>query len=402
MDIILCLSALTILHVSSCSKLSKTAELLDNLTTNYKVGIRPGLNDDSPLVINVTFNLVALTKLNEVEGYISTVEFYDITWKDERISWDTDSYEGISSMIFRSDEVWTPELLISNPADQMYKFDEISTVVRYNSDGLALWRPGMISKTLCDIQTPAYPFDVHTCYITVLLWGTLPSEIVFGSTQNTVMTHYYNGNSEWLLTGSMVSASTVSQMSSIRFGLQFSRRPTFLVINILIPVIFLSLLNPVVFLLPHESGERVTFSVTVLLSFTVFENVIGDNVPKTSSPMPLLCNYVITVLIISGVIVLLNTLYQRLYHAREREPVPRWLRKCLCMSPACDENKVDEKIVSDETIHMRTDVTKSWRDAILRIDMISFIFFMSCAVLLAVGFIFSMANLQIGTLVSCE
>ena len=249
------LSVLTILHVSSCSKLSKTTELLANLTSNYKIGIRPGLNENSPLVINVTFNLVALTKLNEVEGFISTVEFYDIAWRDERISWNSDLYDGINSAIFHSDEVWTPELMISNPADQMYKFDEISTIVRYDKDGLALWHPGMISKTLCDIQTPAYPFDVHACYITVLLWGTLPDEIVFLSPQNTIVTTYYTRNSEWSLTGNMASASSVGQMSSITFGLQFSRRPTFLVINILIPVIFLSLLNPVVFLLPHESGE---------------------------------------------------------------------------------------------------------------------------------------------------
>ena len=56
-------------------------------------------------------------------------------------------------------------------------------------------------------------------------------------------------------------------------------------INIVIPIVFLSLINPVVFLLPHESGEGVAFPVTILLSFTVFpeccwrqrtENVITD------------------------------------------------------------------------------------------------------------------------------
>ena len=403
MDITFFLSTLTILHVSSGSKLSKTTELLENLTTNYKTGIRPGLNENRPLVINVTFNVVALTKLNEVEGYISTVEFFDITWRDERISWNSGQYDGINSVTFSSDEIWTPELVISNPADQMYKFDERNYIVRYNNDGLALWRPGMVSKTLCDIQTPAYPFDVHACYIHVLLWGTLTEEIIFVSPQNKVVTTYYTNNSEWSLTESIASANIVGHIASITFGLQFSRRPTFLVVNILIPVIFLSLLNPVVFLLPHESGERLTFSVTILLSFTVFENVIADNVPKTSSPMPLVCYYVLIVLLASGVIVLLDTLYQRMYHTPGREPVPRWLLKILCfLSSAQVADKADEKIVTKDTVKDNNNTPKNWKDAIIRIDIISFVLFMLFAIILAVGFITSMANLQTGRLMSNE
>ena len=142
-----------------------------------------------------------------------------------------------------------------------------------------------------------------------------------------------------------------------------------------------------------------TFSVTILLSFTVFQNVIGDNVPKTSSPMPLLCNYVIIVLIASGIIILLDTLYQRLYHTQEREPVPRWLQKFLCLS-ACSGIKADEKTVTNETIYDKKDTSNSWKDAILRIDIISFVFFMLSAILLAVGFISSMTNLQTGNLVT--
>ena len=190
MDIIECLIFLVIWDLCLCSKTSKTTELLKNLTTDYSPDLRPGLDKDDPLIINITLNLVALTKLNEVEGYISTVQFFDITWTDERMSWEPELYENISYISFRSDKVWRPELVISNPADKIYAFDEIPTTVRYNSDGLALWRPGLVTKTLCDIQTPAYPFDVHACYISVILWGSLPSEIVSESPFNTAVTAF--------------------------------------------------------------------------------------------------------------------------------------------------------------------------------------------------------------------
>ena len=404
MSIIQCLIFLVIWDLCSCSKTSKTTELLKNLTTDYSPDLRPGLDKDDPLIVNITLNLVALTKLNEVEGYISTVEFFDITWADERISWEPELYENISYLSFRSDKVWSPELIISNPADKIYAFDEIPTMVRYNSDGLAFWRPGLVTKTLCDIQTPAYPFDVHACYISVILWGSIPSEIVLGSPLNTVVTAFYSRNSEWSLTGSTALASSTNQISSISFGLQFSRKSAFLMINIVIPIVFLGLLNPFVFLLPHESGERVTFSVTILLSFAVFLNVIGDNVPKTSSPMPLLCHYVVIVLVSSGIITLLNTLCQKLYHARGQEPVPRWLQGLLCISSVRARNKIVNVCVKDKTLvtegkcTVAQDTPIVWREAILRLDIISFVLFFSFAVALAIGYIISMTNLQSGGL----
>ena len=413
MDIIQFFISLVIWDLYSCSKMSKTAELLKNLTTDYNSDLRPGIGKYDPLIVNISLNLVALTKINEVEGYISTVQYFDITWTDERMSWKPELHEGISHLAFRSNKVWRPELIISNPADKMYPIDEFPTTVRFFSNGLALWRPGLVTKTLCDIQTPAFPFDVHACDIEVLLWGSFPSEIILGSPLNTVETGFYCDNSEWSLTGCSSVASYNDQIAIVSFGLQFSRKWAFLVINIVIPIVFLGLLNPVVFLLPHESGERVAFSVTILLSFTVFLNVIGDNVPKTSSPMPLLCHYVVIVLVSSGIITVLNTLSQRLYHTRGQEPVPRWLQGLLCMSSAaCARNKIvnvgvkDENLVADgkSTVEKDTaqDTPMLWKEAISRLDIISFVLFFISSAALAIGYIIGMTNFQSGGLYSCD
>ena len=395
---------LIILDASLCSKTSKTTELLKNLTTDYDVNLRPGLDIANPLIVNISLNLVALTKLNEVEGYISTVQFFDITWIDERSSWQPELFENVSYLSFRSVNVWTPELIISNPADQIYTFADEPTTVRYNNYGLAFWRPGLVTKTLCGIQTPAYPFDEHACYVNVILWGSFSFEIIIGSPLNTVLTAFYSQNSEWSLIGTSAKASTTAQITNIAFGLQFSRKSAFLVINIVIPIVFLSLINPVVFLLPHESGERVAFSVTILLSFTVFLNVVGDNVPKTSSPMPLLCHYVVIALITSGIITVLNTLFQRLYHARGQEQVPKWLKECLCLSSGPSRSKVTDICVTDENpvLEAKSKTVQEnsilWKDGVTRLDLISFSFFTISAAALAIGYIASMKNFQSGGL----
>jgi hypothetical protein len=44
-------------------------------------------------------------------------------------------------------------------------------------------------------------------------------------------------------------------------------------------------LNPLVFLLPVESGERIGLSMTILLSYTIFLTLISDAIPASSNPM---------------------------------------------------------------------------------------------------------------------
>ena len=43
-----------------------------------------------------------------------------------------------------------------------------------------------------------------------------------------------------------------------------------------------------VFILPPESGEKVSLGVTILLSFSVFQFVIAENTPVNSDCTPLL------------------------------------------------------------------------------------------------------------------
>ena len=383
-----------------CSKSSAAIELLNNLLNNASTDIRPGLDAPDPLVVNISLNLVALTELNEVKGYISTVAFLDITWVDERMTWQSANYEGISSISVDSRKVWTPPLIISNPSDKMYTPRDVPISVSYNEQGLAFFRPGFVMKTLCLIEIPAYPFDVHECSITFINWGILPSEVVIKSPLSIVSIGFYGNNPEWDLTKTSVADSIAgNQLSMVTFNLTFSRKPAFLTINVLIPIIFLSILNTVVFLLPHESGERVSFAITVLLSFTVFLNIIGDNIPKTSSPMPYLCYYVVIVMVTSGLITLSTILSQKLHHACMQGPVPTWLQICLFIYPRGSQTKISTFQPEDTKDYEQNKSTESfqtcnWSQVVSRLDKILFLFFFSLALALALGFTVSMANIE--------
>ena len=66
----------------------------------------------------------------------------------------------------------------------------------------------------------------------------------------------------------------------------------FYVMNVVLPILLLSLMNCLVFLLPVDSGEKMTVSVTVFLSFAVFMSLINDSLPQNSDSLCLFSAYV--------------------------------------------------------------------------------------------------------------
>ena len=69
---------------------------------------------------------------------------------------------------------------------------------------------------------------------------------------------------------------------------KFERLRPFYVINLIIPSVALSFCMVLVFLLPTESGERLGYSLTIFLSFTVVLTITSDLMPTTSKEIPII------------------------------------------------------------------------------------------------------------------
>ena len=64
------------------------------------------------------------------------------------------------------------------------------------------------------------------------------------------------------------------------------RRPKFVLLNTIIPCCVIASLGLLVFFIPAESGEKVSFGMNVLLAFAVFLLMIAENMPQTSLHLP--------------------------------------------------------------------------------------------------------------------
>ena len=99
-------------------------------------------------------------------------------------------------------------------------------------------------------------------------------------------------NEIWNISDSWVYEDEVMNASLIKYYVFLHRKPTYYVCNVILPIIILSLVAMLVFWLPAGSGEKIGLAVTVLLSFTVAQDMVNAVIPKTSDSFPLLSNYI--------------------------------------------------------------------------------------------------------------
>ena len=136
----------------------------------------------------------------------------------------------------------------------------------------------------------------------------------------------YKPSSEWDI---LSSDSTIEEKgeAAIIFTLTIRRKPRYLFLSIMFPIIMLSILNVFVFALPSDSGEKASYAVTVFLAFAVFLTIISSSLPENSDATALYSVYIIIQTAQSTLITILALIFIRLHNIKDehRRPIPQWL-----------------------------------------------------------------------------
>ncbi|XP_071531407.1 neuronal acetylcholine receptor subunit alpha-7-like isoform X2 [Panulirus ornatus] len=77
----------------------------------------------------------------------------------------------------------------------------------------------------------------------------------------------------------------------ITFVIKLRRRTIYYLYNLVVPCIMISSMTLLGFSLPPDTGEKLTLGVTILLSLTVFHNLVTETLPQVSDAMPVLGTY---------------------------------------------------------------------------------------------------------------
>ena len=161
-----------------------------------------------------------------------------------------------------------------------------------------------VLHTSCAMDTANFPFDVQTCNITAGSWIYDSKQLKLSLMDPPIGWWVESSHAGgWKLSGTQAVINVVPydilikdklytiDYDEITFSITLSRNPSFYINNIVIPTAMLGVVAIFSFLLPPESGERISLCLTTLLAIAVYAMVVADNVPESSRDVPLISKF---------------------------------------------------------------------------------------------------------------
>uniref|UniRef100_A0A3Q2YSU6 Neuronal acetylcholine receptor subunit alpha-7-like n=1 Tax=Hippocampus comes TaxID=109280 RepID=A0A3Q2YSU6_HIPCM len=307
--------------------------LLRELLRDYNPMERPVANDSHSLTVHFSITLMQVMDVDEKNQILTTNIWLQMQWYDHYLQWNQSEYPGVKNLRFTADQVWTPDIFLYNSAHG--KFDgTFKANVLVNSSGFCEYLPPGIFISTCNVDVRWFPFDIQRC------------ELKFGSWT-------FDG---WLLDIQMKEADVSGYMPSgewdllevpggrhevfyeccaepypdVTFVVTLRRRTLYYALNLLIPCVLLSSMTLLVFLLPANSGEKISLGITVLLSLTVFMLMVAEIMPATSDSIPLIGQYFASTMVIVGMSVVATVFVLQFHHHNPKNgKIPHWVNLVL-------------------------------------------------------------------------
>ncbi|XP_046372141.1 neuronal acetylcholine receptor subunit alpha-7-like [Haliotis rufescens] len=356
---------------------------ISNLTKFYDPKVRPVIERSEVTTINVTLGLVSIFSLEEKDEILSTKVWLNTVWYDRFLKWNKTD-DSPESLFLQISDVWSPSIQFHNTVSDVKNMkDKEDKAIVHNSGYVSYTYNGRLD-TRCKVNIKQFPFDQQVCFISMSASVTAYSgEDVIVHTPN-VDLQLFEENGEWDLVEATFALKDFSvkglNQTPATATLTLQRRTMFYILNNILPVVFLSFLNTFVFLLPEESGEKMSLCVSILLSYAVFLTLINSYLPANSDHLCFFSVYVTLLVLISTltcfVIIFMLALHT---HLKSGKGIPRWLR-CVNGTNGRVENAEHEPKNGTNEISAKT------RDAcdeiVQRLNLISFITFFALTALI--------------------
>ncbi|XP_050388714.2 neuronal acetylcholine receptor subunit alpha-3 [Patella vulgata] len=293
---------------------------------SYDLKVRP----NPTVLLQVRLNLLTINHMDILEQSFKVTGWLTVEWHDKRLSWMKPSNESVGFIFATEEKVWRPALIVSNSINHFEIIQDEYCPFRIDNTGRIIWDPPGIYEVNCKAEITYYPFDTQECSIILQSWGYNLREVNITVLDNAVNTRLMKPNGEWDMERpyyEIVRNRDIKQddYSQIRFHFKLRRRSQYYWLNIILPVIVNSVLTALVFALPAESGEKIGYSLTVLLSFIVLLTLVAYKIPSISLDTSLIVVYVALVLILGAMSVFFTTIVLDLYFRDVNESIPVWL-----------------------------------------------------------------------------
>jgi hypothetical protein len=270
--------------------------LRQHLFNNYSYEDIP----ESNISIGLGLAIRSLNNVDHMDGTLETNVWLRHYWQDKRLSWNPMDFNNQTSIVLYTDPetenlIWTPDIYLYNTAELPMSGMAYSRAI-VSHMGEILWsRPGILKST-CIFNLHMFPYDKQDCYLKFGSWGYNGNEFRLNIVEEIDLENYQKGE-EWTIIETSEDLEVKiydccpEPYYSVYFNIKIERLADYYVSNIIIPIFATSSLLVISMLIPWESGERISFTTTVMLSIVVFLLILSDNLPK-SNDVPLITSMV--------------------------------------------------------------------------------------------------------------
>ncbi|XP_055679483.1 acetylcholine receptor subunit alpha-like isoform X1 [Lutzomyia longipalpis] len=289
--------------------------LYDDLLSNYNKLVRPVVNTSDVLKVCIKLKLSQLIDVNLKNQIMTTNLWVEQSWYDYKLRWEPKEYGGVQMLHVPSDHIWRPDIVLYNNADGHYEVTLMTKATVYHT-GLVIWQPPAVYKSSCSIDVEYFPYDVQTCVLKLGSWTYDGFKVDLRhmdeqSGSNIVdvgvdLSEFYM-SVEWdilevpAVRNEKFYTCCDEPYLDITFNITMRRKTLFYTVNIIIPCMGISFLTVLTFYLPSDSGEKVTLSISILISLHVFFLLVVEIIPPTSLVVPLLGKYLIFAMILVSI-----------------------------------------------------------------------------------------------------
>ncbi|XP_059153261.1 acetylcholine receptor subunit alpha-L1-like [Physella acuta] len=277
-------------------------KLHNDLFDVYDPEIRPILNHGESVKVQVTMYLAMILDLDIKKQVLKFSGFMSFKWKDELLVWNTSKYGGIEDIIAPQRQVWKPDITIYNNIRDSY-LGESNINVAINHKGRVLWEPPINLEVSCDVDVSKYPFDENTCVVKVISWMHDVSAINITTGPEPINLERFIPNKVFKVRSSGVECIYSHHFHKyykyMLFKITLTRRPLYLVITVLLPIMLLAILSILSFVISPDEKDKLSVAFTILVAFTVFLSIINKELPKDSLKMSLLVVYISLLIIVA-------------------------------------------------------------------------------------------------------
>ncbi|CAH1252060.1 CHRNA10 [Branchiostoma lanceolatum] len=307
--------------------------LIKLLLSNYTTGSRPVRNSTD--TVTVTFD-VALGQIIDViskERVMITNLWVRQYWRDEYLVWDPSNHGGLSAIRIPSEQIWRPDIVLYNrQLEEDVVIPDTNAGVTYEGD--VTWLYPITLKSSCVLNVEKFPNDEQNCDLQFGSWTydgfavDLVNKSAVGDTSSIIE------NEEWLFLG-MPAKRTVAYYNccpepypDVTYTVRMLRRSLYYYYYLVAPSLILVFLTLISFQVPPDCEEKLTMSVTMLLSVVFYQQLLADRLPAHSGYIPVLGQFfaatMFTVSLSSAMVIFVMGIH---FHGPNAMPVPPWLRR---------------------------------------------------------------------------